>query len=630
MFEKSKWIWERENPSPDEYADFKATITEKNATLYIAAETDYAAYVNGKLAFFGLYKGYRDVKYYDELPLNDFLTEKENEIEIVVWYQGINCSSSIDDGAGVIFEISANGKTLAASDENTLSRSDIRYKNGYKKPLTPQLGYSFLYDATKRDEIKSPDLWHKSYATGRNVKLSPRPVKKSVVSAPVKSEIIKQENGVYLFDLKKEYSGQIYLDFHSETEQKILISYGEHIKNGGVARIIGNRDFSFEYIAKKGENKYVNPFRRLGLRYIEVKTENPIEVGQITILSVDYPVKIRKFAADSTLHEKITAVAIRTLALCMHEHYEDCVWREQALYTFDSRNEMLCGYKAFYGDGFARSNILLMSKGVRKDGLLELTYPAENTPAIPLYSLCFIVLVHEYVKFTGDNSILEEVHKTLQGIMGKFRKLRDNRLIADFPYPYWNFYEWGNGSDNCGDLSRKENDFSPERYSLILNAYYVYAEEKYAELFPSEKTELSDMKKLIAENFYNEKTGMFRSYIGEETYTEFGNALCLSIGLGGEDLAEKLTRGEALKATLAAAAYVYDALLSFGKKYEDYVINEIDKNYEKMLDAGATSFWETVEGVEDGDLSCSLCHGWSALPIYYYAVTGRIKFSDKD
>ena len=75
-------------------------ITENNATLFIAAETDYAAYVNGKLAFFGSYKGYRDEKFYDELPLNDYLTEKENEIEIVVWYQGINCSSSISDGAG--------------------------------------------------------------------------------------------------------------------------------------------------------------------------------------------------------------------------------------------------------------------------------------------------------------------------------------------------------------------------------------------------------------------------------------------------------------------------------------------------------------------------------------------------
>ena len=628
MFEKSKWIWERANPSSDEYADFEAPITENSATLFIAAETDYAAYVNGKLAFFGSYKGYRGVKYYDELPLDDYLTEEENKIEIVVWHQGINCSSSIDDGAGVIFEISSKGKILAASDENTLSRADLRYKNGYKKTLTPQLGYSFLFDATKQ-----PDLWHKSVVTERNVKLLPRPVKKSIVSAPMHSEMIKGENCTYLFDLKKECTGQLYLDFYSETEQKILISYGEHIKNGRVERIIGNRDFSVEYVAKKGENRYVNPFRRLGLRFIELKTENPVKIGQISILPVDYPVKTREFVADTPLHEKITSVAIRTLALCMHEHYEDCVWREQALYTFDSRNEMLCGYKAFYNDGFARSNILLMAKGVRKDGLLELTYPAENTPAIPLYSLCFIVLVHDYVKFTGDYSVLKETEKTLKGIMQRFRKLRDNRLIADFPYPYWNFYEWGNGSDNCGDLSRKESDVPPERYSLILNAYYVYTEEKYSELFPLEKTDLGDMKELIAKEFYNEKIGLFRSYVGDgedEIYTEFGNALAISIGVGGEDVAEKITQGKALKATLAAAAYVYDALLSFGKKYEDYVINEIDKNYKKMLDGGATSFWETVEGVEDGDMSCSLCHGWSALPVYYYAKTGRIKFKDED
>ena len=102
--------------------------------------------------------------------------------------------------------------------------------------------------------------------------------------------------------------------------------------------------------------------------------------------------------------------------------------------------------------------------------------------------------------------------------------------------------------------------------------------------------------------------------------------MALLIGLGNEELAERLAKGKAAKATLAAAAYVYDALLSFGKKFEGYVIADIDKNYKKMLDEGATTFWETIEGVTENDLSCSLCHGWSALPIYYYAVTGRIRY----
>ncbi len=623
MFEKSQWIWENGDPFPDEYAEFRVAVSGRKGILRIAAETDYAAYVNGKLAAFGSYKGFETVKFYDEIVLDPFLTEKENEVDIVVWYQGVNCSSSIDCGAGVLFEIAAGGKIVGASGKNTPSRIDTRYKNHYRKRLTPQLGFSFLYDASANTE-----KWGDSTIIVQNVTLLPRPVEKLVVSAPAESTLIGQEGGVYLFDLHRELAGQLYLDFVSEERQKLTIAYGEHIVTGGVSRVIGNRDFSVEYIAKEGRNEYVNPFRRLGLRYLEVHAEKPIKVNKITILPVNYPLKRREFIADTPLHEKITNVAADTLALCMHEHYEDCVWREQALYTFDSRNEMLCDYFAFEQSGFARSNLLLINRGVRKDGFLELTYPAVDTPAIPLYSLCFIVQVYEYVKFTGDKSVLPVVANTLCGIMNNFRKLADKRLIADFPYPYWNFYEWGNGSDNCGDLSKTPDAEQPERYSLILNAYYVYAEERFASLFPDRAVDTEEMKERIAKEFYSKERKMFRAYKGEENYTGFGNAMALLIGLGGDELAERLARGEAAKATLAAATYVYDALLSFGKKFEDYVIADIDKNYKKMLDEGATTFWETIEGVTENDLSCSLCHGWSALPIYYYAVTGKIRFKE--
>jgi hypothetical protein len=56
----------------------------------------------------------------------------------------------------------------------------------------------------------------------------------------------------------------------------------------------------------------------------------------------------------------------------MHEHYEDCPWREQALYTMDSRNQMLSGYYALSEYVFPRASLVLISKGVRPDGLLSL------------------------------------------------------------------------------------------------------------------------------------------------------------------------------------------------------------------------------------------------------------------
>ena len=37
-----------------------------------------------------------------------------------------------------------------------------------------------------------------------------------------------------------------------------------------------------------------------------------------------------------------------------------------------------------------------------------------------------------------------------------------------------------------------------------------------------------------------------------------------------------------------------------------------------MLEAGATTFWETEKGESDFDNAGSLCHGWSAMPVHYY------------
>ena len=37
-----------------------------------------------------------------------------------------------------------------------------------------------------------------------------------------------------------------------------------------------------------------------------------------------------------------------------------------------------------------------------------------------------------------------------------------------------------------------------------------------------------------------------------------------------------------------------------------------------MIASGATTCWETQYGASDFNNAGSLCHGWSALPVYYY------------
>jgi len=55
------------------------------------------------------------------------------------------------------------------------------------------------------------------------------------------------------------------------------------------------------------------------------------------------------------------------------------------------------------------------------------------------------------------------------------------------------------------------------------------------------------------------------------------------------------------------------------------VRKEVESIWGKMLYAGATTFWETDLGHADFHNAGSLCHGWSAVPIYLYGKYNLLK-----
>ena len=65
--------------------------------------------------------------------------------------------------------------------------------------------------------------------------------------------------------------------------------------------------------------------------------------------------------------------------------------------------------------------------------------------------------------------------------------------------------------------------------------------------------------------------------------------------------------------------FKYDALIKVdGEGYKDYILNNIRTKYKMMLDYGSSTVWETEDILTHA--AGSLCHGWSALPIYYYEI----------
>ena len=146
------WIWADKEQAKDTYVSFKDGFNYNggNIVLKVCAETNYIAFLNGKRVGFGQFAGFPYCKYYDVLDLTNACVNGENHLEIVVWYEGLDTFTHIEDGAGLIYSVEVGGKQIAFSSENTLSGIDNSYVQGREKLLTIQIGYTSTMNAEKQ------------------------------------------------------------------------------------------------------------------------------------------------------------------------------------------------------------------------------------------------------------------------------------------------------------------------------------------------------------------------------------------------------------------------------------------------------------------------------------------------
>lgn len=634
--EKALWIWENSAPQADEYAEFytEFTTSGEKTVINISADSNYAVYVNGEFVYSGQYPDSPDYKIYDRIDITKYCVTGKNHLGIVVWYYGRANASYKVGKAGLKFCICDDTGTIARSGITTKSRLSKAFKNHAKKEMTFQLGFSFCYDANLQDNWligETADL-HESVISENVSDVIVRPCKLVKINDEHSAILVKKIGKCrYIYDFGYEVSGLVGFTFNTLNKQKITVCYGEHLADGAVRRIIDSRDFSFEYFATKGENVFFSPLRRFGCRYIEFRCEEPIDITEVIIRERIYPA-IEKQVPEylSPLRRKIYETCVHTLKRCMSDHYEDCPWREQGLYVMDSRNQMLAGYYAFEGFNFARSNLLLVFKDNREDGLLSLTFPSEeNGLTIPSFSLHCFTAVAEYIEYSSDVEFGVLVYEKMKSLIEVFTKKVDNGLLTNFTDDcYWNFYEW------IKEL--KGGDNSPERIDLVNNCLLIIAIEKFNEIaekcgMPKCYDELPDIiRAKINETFYDSKAGFYKNSNKEKSFSELGNALAILCNAATDEKACKISKelkkrfGKLKKCTLSMACFKYDALLSVSNDNINYIISDIDSKYGFMLKKGATTFWETLKGQKDFDKAGSLCHGWSTIPIYYYALADKL------
>ena len=634
-FSKARWIWYSEKNEADDYGEFYTPLdyTSGQAELFILADSNYAVYVNGALCALGQYADYPYDKVYDRIDITKYLKQGENHIAVLVWYYGIDTTQVYYPGkAGVCFEVKIDGKAQAYSSKNTLSRKSRAYTCHMEKIITAQLGLSYHYDATKEDfwTHGTLDGFSESQEVSIDSPMRERPIKRLEFDKFREAKFIKTlENGNLLYDLGTNCVGLLELEIEASQKTHLTIAYGEHIVDGCVRRFIGARDFSVEITVDKGITRYTNPFRRLGAKYLEIAADSSVIIKKIGLRETTYPLNSLKRPPLTEKEQSIYDICERTLRLCMHEHYEDCPWREQALYCMDSRNQMLCGYYAFGEYDFPKACLKLIAEDDRADGLLSICYPTAKDLVIPSFSLHFFTECAEYLEYSRDKEFIREIYPKLLSALDVFleKGAKDGNIISSFDGEcYWNFYEWSRGLN--------DRDLTAEAIpDLILNSLLSIALQKTAYIatelgYEDVYSPLSDkLNAAIRKVFYDNEKGLFKNFeYACDNYSVLGNSLAILSGAATDKdakiIAEKLCNDKSLTPiSLSMRCFLNDALLKVDReKYSSFILDEIERIYRPMVDMGVGTVWETELGEIDFSRAGSLCHGWSALPLYYYHI----------
>ena len=695
MINNAKWIWAKEENQFNEYADFikefEIGSVADNATMKISVDSEYMLWINGDFVSVGQFSDFPENKVYDDVEVGQYLKCGKNIIAITAYFQGKGSLRYKPGIRGLKFVLQ-NGNDIIYSDKTTLSRISNTYKNGEIHMTTWQMGYGFEYDATKDDGFCSENYqsskgWKKSEEVNLlTTNLSQRPVKKLVISKPVASAIVaqgnlirkdngllasemmesdflshkkfdeifegekefpiklvekrKDSNGIYfIVDLEKESAGYLHFELETNSGARVDISHGEHLRDMRVRTKIWYRNFADTYICKEGNQVFTHYGRRIACRYIGVHITNfkDLKVNYVGLKHLDYPFDNEaQFKCSDSLHNKIFETCMRTLKLCMHEHYEDCPWREQALYGSDSRNASICAHYTLGGSfPFTRASLDLLRQSVLDETYVNLCAPADRLRTIPSFTMLWLLANKEYADFSGDTTLITENWEQFKKMIemfssssseGVLKPVRLNNLDT------WNYYEWSDDQPWLEALLKEKGEsiydglYHVFVYMAIKSAIWM-AQMAGDEDFIRKYTAFAeDMKKVFNEKFWDKERMLYTSHIMDGKairFDELTQAMAVFTGICDEDKEEKLLdvladkNNGLLKLSLSYLIYKYEVLLSKGMKYADFVFDEIAEKWGAMLFEGSTTFWEN-EGGNESDTAGSMCHAWSATPIIVY------------
>lgn len=421
----------------------------------------------------------------------------------------------------------------------------------------------------------------------------------------------KRDDG-WLYDFGKEIFAELYVNAQ---EKNVGIYYGESMEE---ALAFSNPNptenaLLFENVDLCGEKSF--PTRAFRYVYIIAKIKPRTVYAKYEYL----PQKtLAEFSCDDALVERVFRVATDTFLLNSREFYLDGIKRDRWVWSGDA-------YQSFMINRYSTNDNEIIKRTIL--ALLGKPPYIEHINSINDYTFYLFISVYDYWYYTGDTEFVRKIFPRLAALYDfTYSRLDENGFVCKRNGD-WVFLDWSDTLDKEGPVCAEQ--------ILLWKATECM---KNLAVAVGQNITLCDTdalrEKIYAYYFKPELGGFIDSYeSGKNVINRQQNVLALLYGFASEKesklILKKVLCNENIPPITTPYFKFFELIALCENGLEETAINMLDSYWGKMVELGATSFWEkfdqTQTGVEhyamyNNSFGKSLCHAWGSGPIY---VLGR-------
>jgi hypothetical protein len=632
----------------------KVSLSEKptKCLIHVSGDNRYKLYVNGTWVSAGPARGDLYFWNFETLDIAPYLNAGENTLEALVWNEGKGKSEAqISYATGFILQVDDANHSVFNTNMDWMVA-----KNFGISPLAVRVpGYYVAGAGELQDYAKgwSPFISAKSIGPGltkgasidaKGWMLYPSAIPAMELTSQRFTSIRKGEGDLIhgkTMTIPANSSVDLWIDqgvltnaypqltFAGGKDAKIGLTYAEGLyekkplstttKNSNHK---GNRnDIENKYwlgrkdslIADGAAHTFESMTYRT-FRYVRltVKTEaEALTLQDFKSVFTGFPFQAKaSLKTNNPIIPQLLDVGFRTARLCAMETYMDCPYYEQLQYIGDARIQALVSLYYAGDERLVRQALDHMDHSRIAEGITLSRYPTDLHQQIPTFSLWYIGMLHDYLRYGKDPAFLKNKLAGMRGILDYFARFEgaDGTLQN---IPYWTFSDWVNawprGIAPVGPSGRSAViDF---QYSWILqNAADIERYFGYPEMAARYEAKVKAMKPVLKSLYWDAGRGLYADTEVHDKFSQHANSLAILAGFDAGGVSSKLlTDKDLAPASIYFKYYLHLALTKAGKG-NDY-LTWLDK-WKENIDMGLTTWAET----SDISTSRSDCHAWGSSP----------------